>query len=71
MDAMPWDSIAKLVGGLVVIVGGFYAIQKSGERKKAKKIAEQGNRDAKTVDEITGESLPTDAESIDELMSDR
>jgi len=41
MDALPWDAIAKVLLGVLVLVGGWFGIKGAGTEKERRKRAEE------------------------------
>lgn len=66
-----WSAIVRVVLGLVAMVGGFFGIRKSGERKARLAQAEKNAEVMKVVEAIENEPVPTDLDGVDDLMRDR
>ena len=41
MDALPWDAIAKVLLGALVLIGGWFGIKGAGKMKERAKRAEE------------------------------
>lgn len=59
MIDLPWDAIAKLVFGLVVVVGGFFGIKQSGKRQARLEAAEERADDAEDLARRRAKADPT------------